>query len=782
MNYSVVREAGLEETLERPGPADGVVERRGPARLYGLFVAAALAVLLFLISANPAWAAEFTVTRSDDPTPGACEAGDCSLREAVIAANTNGEADTINLPPASVLPPNTDGYTLTIGGRNEEAARRGDLDITSNVDIVGTTSANFPVVNVQSANIDRIFDIKSGVTANISQLVISGGDAQQVGGGIRNSGTLTLTGSVVRDNTTGSTGDIDQRRGGGIYNLASGDLTLLRTTVRNNVSRGDGGGIYNFGGNATLTASTVDSNRASDDGGGISNRNGGTLTLIRSTVSNNQSADEGGGIRVRDQTAPFTQTTLNATNSTISGNRAGDQGGGVFGGPNSVVTFTGVTINGNEAPNDASNVFSTGQAIFDKTIVANGSSVPNCNQAFTSEGNNLEDDGSCGFNQPSDVNNVAPLLGPLQDNGGFTQTHALQDGSPAIDGVEAGECAPLTQDQRTIDRPQDGDANVNGTQPLCDIGAYEVEDDNEPPVANDDAAATLEDTAVTIEVLANDQDPNGDPLTVTVLAPPTSGTAEVNPDGSITYTPNPGFTGDDTFTYQIDDGRGGLDTATVDVTVAPGNEPPEARDDRATTVENRSVRIAVLRNDSDPDNDRLTVQSFTQPDNGRVSRNSNGTLTYTPDRGFSERDSFTYVVSDGDGGTDTATVRINIQPAAVPPRADLSVKVNAPNKVRVGDTFPYTVTVSNRGPSTARNVILRSKLPRSVEFVRAPKGCFYNRGNRTVVCKLGNIADDAKKQRRIVVKAVKPGTARLRGCYVKSNTNDPNRSNNNTSG
>ena len=599
------------------------------SRLVGFVAATVLTLAMLLVCANPAWAAEFTVTRSDDPAPGACEADDCSLREAVISANGNGEADTINLPPASILPPNTDGYALTIGGRGEEAARRGDLDITSNVDIVGTTSADFPVVNVRSANIDRIFDVKSGATANISQLVISGGNAQQVGGGLRNAGTLTLTGSVVQNNTTGSTGNIDQRRGGGIYNLASGDLTLLRTTVRDNVSRGDGGGIYNFGGDTTLTASTVDGNEAGDDGGGISNRNGGTLTLVRSTVSNNTSQDEGGGIRVRDQTAPFTQTTLNATNSTISGNRAGDQGGGVFGGPNSVATFTSVTINGNEAPNDASNVFSTGQATFDKTIVSGGQGgAPNCSQNFSSNGDNLGFPGtSCGFEVQAD-----PNLGPLADNGGFTETHALQVGSPAIDavgiapagGIQAqSACPEPTQDQRTIDRPQDGDANGSA---ICDIGAYEVENDNEPPVANDDTAATLEGTAVTVEVLANDQDPNGDPLTVEeiLVTSPANGTAEVNQDGSITYTPNPGFTGDDTdtFTYQINDGRGGTATATVNVTVAPGNDPPIARNDAATTAENSSVRIPVLQNDSDPDNDPLTVQSFTQPDNGQVSRSS----------------------------------------------------------------------------------------------------------------------------------------------------------------
>lgn len=113
--------------------------------------------------------------------------------------------------------------------------------------------------------------------------------------------------------------------------------------------------------------------------------------------------------------------------------------------------------------------------------------------------------------------------------------------------------------------------------------------------------------------------------------------------------------------------RDGRDTATVTITVFAVNEFPTARNDTASTRENGAARIPVLRNDSDPDGDRLRVQSFTRPSNGRVSRNSDGSLTYTPKRGYSGRDSFTYTVSDGNGGTDTATVRIRVRPAQTPP-------------------------------------------------------------------------------------------------------------------
>ena len=386
-----------------------------------------------------------------------------------------------------------------------------------------------------------------------------------------------------------------------------------------------------------------------------------------------------GGIRALDGTLPAEPTDSTIINSTISGNRAGvedgisGQGGGISSGPSGVFNLTSVTINDNTA-RVGSNVFERGQsATFDKTIVSNGNGSANCNGTVASRGDNLEFPGtSCDFEVQAD-----PLLGPLdvKNNGGFTATHELLDGSPAIDAVgvaPAGTvqaqstCPGPIEDQRTIDRPQDGDAN--GTA-ICDIGAFEVTDNNEPPVADDDTAATPQDEPITIEAGDNDQDPNGDALTYEITTDPENGTATINNNGTINYTPDDGFTGDDTLTYTVGDGRGGTDTATVTITVFAVNEFPTARNDTASTRENGSVGIPVLRNDRDSDGDQLRVQRFTRPDNGRVSRGSNGALTYRPDRGFSGRDSFSYTVSDGKGGTDTARVRITVRPAAaVQPR------------------------------------------------------------------------------------------------------------------
>ncbi|NEO49752.1 MAG: tandem-95 repeat protein, partial [Moorea sp. SIO4A3] len=184
--------------------------------------------------------------------------------------------------------------------------------------------------------------------------------------------------------------------------------------------------------------------------------------------------------------------------------------------------------------------------------------------------------------------------------------------------------------------------------------------DNQPPVAGDDTDSTLENTAVTIDVLANDSDPEGDPLTVTIDQQGGNGIAAVNPDGTITYTPNDGFTGPDSFTYQVSDGVNDPVTATVNVNVGTDNQPPVATDDTATTEQNTAVNINVLANDSDPEGDALTVTLDQQGANGSAVVNQDGTITYTPNDGFLGADSFTYQVSDGINPAVTATVNVDV--------------------------------------------------------------------------------------------------------------------------
>ncbi|MGJ8687117.1 MAG: retention module-containing protein, partial [Spongiibacteraceae bacterium] len=184
-----------------------------------------------------------------------------------------------------------------------------------------------------------------------------------------------------------------------------------------------------------------------------------------------------------------------------------------------------------------------------------------------------------------------------------------------------------------------------------------------PFAADDDQAVTDEDSPVVINVLANDGDIDGDSLTITGTTEPANGSVVINPDGTVTYTPNENFNGTDSFEYTVDDGNGGSDTASVTVTVNPINDAPfAADDDQAVTDEDSPVVINVLANDSDIDNDSLTVTNTTEPANGSVAINPDGTVTYTPDENFNGTDTFDYTVDDGNGGSDTASVTVTVNP------------------------------------------------------------------------------------------------------------------------
>jgi hypothetical protein len=181
---------------------------------------------------------------------------------------------------------------------------------------------------------------------------------------------------------------------------------------------------------------------------------------------------------------------------------------------------------------------------------------------------------------------------------------------------------------------------------------------NTAPVAVDDTAETDAGVAVAIDVLDNDTDADGDSLAVT-SASAANGSVAIDAGGILTYTPAAGFSGTDTIGYTISDGRGGTDSATVSVTVTSANADPVAANDTAVTDQDTAVVIPVLANDSDPDGDALTVTGASAP-NGSVAINPNGTLTYTPAAGFSGTDTIGYAISDGNGGTDTATVSVTV--------------------------------------------------------------------------------------------------------------------------
>lgn len=285
-------------------------------------------------------------------------------------------------------------------------------------------------------------------------------------------------------------------------NFATSTVILNDSLVAGNVAGGSTGGIWATVNSSrtnavtvlTLNRSTVRDNLAALGGGGISavgapaNNSGAIVTLNRSTISDNY-ADLGGGIRV----IGALEVTL--INSTLSGNEATFTGGGIY--SSRPITLINSTISGNSA-SDGGGIYndSTGEVTVSNSLVANsvGGDCAGTGSWNTGDYPNLDSDGSCpGFTITAD-----PLLGPLQDNGGPTWTHALLEGSPALDAADNAVCAasPVNSaDQRGVYRPQ-GLA--------CDIGAFELEVETEPisdlTATNDSPTALGEATTLTATV------------------------------------------------------------------------------------------------------------------------------------------------------------------------------------------------------------------------------------------------------------------------------------------
>ena len=367
-------------------------------------------------------------------------AGDvAALIAAINAANANAEADTINLAPGSV-------YTLTAAdnfGPECQTVGNGLPIVTTEITINGNGST---IVRTEGSPEFRILCIRDPGYLTLNDVTLSGGSVSTShGGGIFNSfGHLTLNRSAVRDSQA--------LFGGGIFNddefFTDGTLTLVDSTVDGNTSTGGaGGGLFVFE----------------------------TTTWIESTtISRNVSASflaRGGGVFFEAGSGTIHNSTI-SSNMALGGGSGGSGGGGVyftFGSPPGVM-ISNSTVTMNSAPmGSGGGVFQDGGAIhLFGSIVAGNPSGGDCApvDAVFSDGSNLDGDGTCALDAAlGDRIEAEPRLGPLQDNGGPTETHSLGDESNAIDAF-VGECPPPAFDQRGVTRPI-GSA--------CDIGAYERE-------------------------------------------------------------------------------------------------------------------------------------------------------------------------------------------------------------------------------------------------------------------------------------------------------------------
>ena len=459
------------------------------------------------------------------------------------------------------------------------------------------------------------------------------------------SGDLDVTGDLTiighPDGTTIDAADL-----GRVFHVHPGaTLTLVNIHITNGNENAGGGGIYVSSATLNLNGVTVSSSHTlAGDGGGIFADNS-TLNITNSTITGNTTPNHGAGIAVNGGTTNITNSTITA-NHNQTGLRGGINAGGT-------VNLRSSIVAGN-----------TNDSIVDTS--------PNLDGIINSLGYNVI--GSLGTPpnntiypaHPTDqvgVTDAQLNLGPLAANGGPTPTHALLGGSVAID---KGHSTGATADQRGLTRPCDLPAIANAAGgDGGDAGAFEVQGAcvvAGAPDAVDDAASVAEDSgANAIAVLANDTDPDADTLSVTAVTQGAHGSVAITGGGTgVSYTPASNYFGPDSFTYTVDDGNGGTDTATVAVTVTPVEDPPVAVNDVANVSEDSGPNlIGVLANDFDVDGDALSVSAVTQGANGSVTNNGNS-VSYTPAPNYFGPDSFTYTVTDGHGNTADATVEVNV--------------------------------------------------------------------------------------------------------------------------
>jgi CSLREA domain-containing protein len=334
------------------------------------------------IGADEHYAGNLVVTTLDDESN---SDDDCSLREAIQAANTNSEVDACGT--GDVL---TDTITFDVAGTITVTSH---LSVTVGGPLVVDGGS---VITTSGGGSTPIWVIHTDANLTLLNLTTNGGHSTW-GGGIHNSGELRIINNQINNNFASYCWDFNcYGWGGGIYN--QGVLYMYKSTLRGNGAFSSGGGIFNTG-YLQIINSTLSENTALGNSGAIRNE-GGTLLLI---------------------------------NSTLFGNNLG----------------------------------SGGSSFLANTIITDSLRV-DCYGIPIDGGNNISSDDTCGFDPANgSMPNTDPLLGPLQDNGGPTLTHALSWDSPAIDAGDNAQCSPT--DQRGFYRTDgDGDGTI-----VCDIGSYE---------------------------------------------------------------------------------------------------------------------------------------------------------------------------------------------------------------------------------------------------------------------------------------------------------------------
>jgi hypothetical protein len=454
-------------------------------RAVGWGIATIVAIGTLTIASSAA-ARTFEVTKRSDPAPGPCKVRDCSLREAIRAANAHTGADRVLLPSKKT-------YDLSIanttGGDNN--AVQGDLDVKNGPLLIEHAGKGRSTIDAHG--IDRVFDVFQGAPTHFVKLVIQGGDQPSgdgFGGGIHSTNVnLNLEATSVTHNSTVN-GD-----GGGIaFSEGNASLTLSRSGVTHNFSGDDGGGLsftnagtghlaidrsklagnesFDWGGGlftavpARITRSTLSGNQSAvGSGGGAAIEGlGGTSVIKDSTISGNTANTEGGGLAVA-----FTPATR-IVNTTIAGNQTPSNGGGLWVIAAGAVSLNAVTVARNSANGSGGGLFSQNAKPFkvENSLIALNTAATtgdDCadggapGEKFDSLGHNLLSTlaGCNGFDGPADLVKAMPRIGILGRYGGPTETIPLTRGSPAIRHAKRSTAPRRDQRGHLRDRhPDDG--------------------------------------------------------------------------------------------------------------------------------------------------------------------------------------------------------------------------------------------------------------------------------------------------------------------------------------
>ncbi|MBW7850630.1 MAG: tandem-95 repeat protein [Rhodospirillales bacterium] len=210
---------------------------------------------------------------------------------------------------------------------------------------------------------------------------------------------------------------------------------------------------------------------------------------------------------------------------------------------------------------------------------------------------------------------------------------------------------------------------------------------NDAPMVGDDSFSVAEDQALSGDVLSNDTDVEGDPLSASLVSGPAHGSLSFNSDGSFVYTPTLNYFGSDSFSYVVSDGKTESETASVSITVTPMPDVPLADDDSYSTRQGVPLSVdagGVLSNDADVDGDPLSAVLVSGPSHGSLSLDGDGGFVYTPDLGFFGEDSFSYKASDGVAESEAASVSITVTRAPAPVAEDDSYSVAEDGEVSGG--------------------------------------------------------------------------------------------------